>query len=296
MPSGGINFLIIQAKRLIFLIVSLCILSTLAQSLQAQIVGEVVIANRYANIRSGPGTKYVRLGRANRGERFSVTEIRPEWYQIMYRGRAGWVFGKLVRFEQKMPTQDEISRVSAEIQNLNNRIDKMLEKINAANTLLTEKYAPISQEKKGAAGRKSPLDKDKESMRVGGGRPVSMAWAFVPGGARLVSGHKLKGWGLLAGTVGCLAAGAFYNADYRDYMKQYRALTQDAQPEQFSDLHDKAQSRLRLANGFFYAAAGLYAVNILDYFFFLPRTGIALELKTTPQSGQKINLSMSCSF
>ena len=57
-----------------------------------------VIINSAINIRQGPGTTYNILGSANQGERFPVTGKNPagDWWQIDYRGQAGWVFGQLV--------------------------------------------------------------------------------------------------------------------------------------------------------------------------------------------------------
>jgi hypothetical protein len=60
-------------------------------------VAEVVV-NSQINIRQGPGTNYNIIGAANQGERFPVTGKNQagDWWQINYRGQAGWVFGQLV--------------------------------------------------------------------------------------------------------------------------------------------------------------------------------------------------------
>lgn len=60
-------------------------------------VAEVVV-NSNINVRQGPGTNYNIIGAANQGERFPLTGKNPagDWWQIDYRGQAGWVFGQLV--------------------------------------------------------------------------------------------------------------------------------------------------------------------------------------------------------
>jgi hypothetical protein len=60
-------------------------------------VAEVII-NSSINVRQGPGTNYNIIGAASQGERFPATGKNQagDWWQINYRGQAGWVFGQLV--------------------------------------------------------------------------------------------------------------------------------------------------------------------------------------------------------
>jgi len=298
MLGSGIYFPFNWFRRFVPAIIAcLWMLSGWTPPARAQIIGEVVITNRFANIRSGPGTKYARLGKAYRGERFPVMDIIPQWYQIMYNDRVGWVYSKLVRFEQSMPTQEEIERVSEEISILSKRIDNVLEKLSRANELLSRKLSSgESEAPQGTTGKPDEEVELEKEDRIAREAPVAPAWAFVPGGARLAAGHKLKGWGLLAATLGCLGAGVYYHGEYQDYQDRYRALTSEDPPQEFERLHDKADRQLKLSDSFFYAAAGLYAFNVLDYFLFLPRSPLGIQVETTPSNGQKINLSMSCSF
>jgi len=291
MPSCGINFRYSHGLRLIIFLVLVSILLTPIHSLQAQAGNDVVVTNRYANIRTGPGTKYTRIGRVNRGERFPVIDIRPQWYKIMYRGREAWIYGKLVRLEQSMLSRAEIDRVSGEISRFNQRLDRVLEKINEAAERLAEKMKADSAQaamqiapagKKGEVSRRAPL--------------VSPAWIFVPGGPRLAAGDKFKGLSLITATTGCLAASAYYHNKYRDYRDDYRALPAGSPPEEFDNLHDKSVLMRKFSESFLYAAAGLYAVNVLDYFLFLPRSGISFQVKAAPASGQKVQLSVSRAF
>ncbi len=51
------------------------------------------------NVRSGPGTNYGTIGQARQGQTFPITgrNAAGNWWQFDYNGRAGWVFGELVR-------------------------------------------------------------------------------------------------------------------------------------------------------------------------------------------------------
>jgi hypothetical protein len=51
------------------------------------------------NVRSGPGTGYGILGRANKGQSFALTGKNREgtWWEIDYGGRKGWISGQLVK-------------------------------------------------------------------------------------------------------------------------------------------------------------------------------------------------------
>lgn len=48
------------------------------------------------NVRSGPSTSYARLGYLDPGARAEVTGEDGDWWQIVYNGAPGWVFGELV--------------------------------------------------------------------------------------------------------------------------------------------------------------------------------------------------------
>jgi uncharacterized protein YgiM (DUF1202 family) len=291
MPSCGINFRYSHGFRLIFFLFLVSILLTPVHSLQGQTGSDVVVTNRYANIRTGPGTRYTRIGRVSRGERFPVIDTRPEWYKIMYKGSEAWIFSKLVRLEQSIPSPVEIGRVGAEINRLNQRLDRVLEKVNEAAERLVEKMKADSAQ---AAAQAAPAGKRGGVSR---GAPLaSPAWIFVPGGPRLATGDRLKGLSLIASTTGCLAASAYFHKKYRDYRDDYRALPDGSPAEQFDNLYDKSVRRRRLSESFLYAAAGLYAVNVLDYFLFLPRSGISFQVQTAPAGGQKVQLSVSRAF
>jgi len=291
MPSCGINFRCSRGFKLIFFLFLVLILFTPIHSLQGQTGSDVVVTNRYANIRTGPGTRYTRIGRVYRGERFPVVDTRPEWYKIMYKGREAWIYSKLVRLEQSMPSPVEIDRVSAEIDRLNRRLDRVLEKVNEAAEKLIEKMKADSAQAAMQAmqsGKRGGLSRDASL--------VSPAWIFVPGGPRLAIGDRLKGLSLIASTTGCLAASAYYHKKYLDCRDDYRALPVGSPPEQFDDLYDKAVRRRRISESLLYAAAGLCAFNVLDYFIFLPRSGVNFKVRAAPAGGQKIQLSLSRVF
>ena len=258
-------------------------------SLRAQNLGEAVITNRYANLRSGPGTKFQRIGRAVRGERFRVTDIRKDWYAISFRSREAWVFAPLVRLEQNAAAPEEVNEITGEIQDINRRIERITEKIDEVNERLASRLPQAAPVQPAAAP-------PREEVRSGihAARPVSAAWALVPGAPRIKIGQPVRGYALLGATLGCAAAGGFFYDDYRSRLREYRALPAEASPEEFARLHERARDRLHLADGLFYAAAGLYAFNVLDYFVFLPHAGV--EVSPAPEGGSQIHLSLVYRF
>ena len=48
------------------------------------------------NVRSGPSTSYTKLGYLDLGAQAELTSSDGDWWQIMYNGAPGWVFGELV--------------------------------------------------------------------------------------------------------------------------------------------------------------------------------------------------------
>ena len=291
MPSCGINFRYSHGFRLIFFLFLVSILLTPVHSLQGQTGSDVFVTNRFANIRTGPGTKYTRIGRVYRGERFPVIDTRPEWYKIMYKGSEAWIYRKLVRLEQSIPSPVEIDRLGAEINRLNQRLDRVLEKVNQAAERLVEKMKADSTQ---AAAQAELTGKGGRASR--GAPLVSPAWIFVPGGPRLATGDRIKGLSMIASTTGCLAASAYFHKKYRDCREDYRTLPAGSPQEQYDDLYDKSVRRRRISESFLYAAAGLYAFNVLDYFLFLPRSGISFQMQTAPAGGQRVQLSMTRAF
>lgn len=57
-----------------------------------------LIANSAANVRSGPGTAYARVGQMRAGATYRITGRSEDgaWWQISYDGKAAWVSGDLV--------------------------------------------------------------------------------------------------------------------------------------------------------------------------------------------------------
>jgi uncharacterized protein YgiM (DUF1202 family) len=273
---------------ILFLILSIL---TLPDLLPAQTGSEAVITNRFVNIRTGPGRRYTLIGKANQGERFPVTDTQPEWIEITYRGRPAWVFRKLVRLEQKMPSQLEVNLVAKEIQEMNQRIDSIVVKLEQANRVIASK---IADEEAKALAKKQRKTVSREEYFGS----VTPAWIFVPGGPRIAVGQPYKGLGLAGLTAGFAAAGVYMQGRYRDYHEDYRALDQSAPAEEFQRLYQLSQDRRRLSRTFFFAAAGMFALNAADYFFLLPRTlsGLQVESSRNESGKQKIHLSLNYKF
>jgi uncharacterized protein YgiM (DUF1202 family) len=63
------------------------------------IIGQTYQANTNSNLRGGPGTDYVRVGRLEKGETFHVVgKVKDaNWYLVSYDGvGSGFVFGDLI--------------------------------------------------------------------------------------------------------------------------------------------------------------------------------------------------------
>jgi hypothetical protein len=271
---------------LLMLIITLCV--PFASSLRAA-DSEAVVTNRFANVRSGPGTQYTRLGRVYQGNRFQVTTIRPEWVEIIYKGRPAWIFRQLVSLTSSGPSESEVDRVEIRVEDLNNRLDRLVDKLERATELVEQRYPD-------SAMAAPEMQKKAKQMRMEPLPRVSPAWVFIPGGPRLAAGDRWRGWGLMGVTLACAGGGYYYYDQYQGFKDDYKELDSAAMPEEFQRLVDKADSRHKVSNGLIYATAGLYAVNVLDYFFFLPRSVAGMQVNSQPEPGGRIKLSMSTDF
>ncbi len=249
-----------------------------------------VVTNQFANIRSGPGTGYTRLGRVYQNERLPVKDIRAEWVEISYRGKGAWIFGKLVSLEATGPSQSEIDRVELKVEDLNNRLDKLAGKIERASQIVARSYPAPPKPDTVLAVKTQVKRKKLSDVRV------SPAWIFIPGGPRLAAGDRLRGYGLLGLTAACAGAGYYFYDQHRGYLDDYRALDSSAPAEEFDKLYGRADNRRKVSDAMFYAAVGMYTLNVLDYFFFLPRAMAGLAVENTQPGSGRINLSMSTRF
>ena len=58
----------------------------------------VVVTGSYVNLRSGPGTGYVKVGQISRGAKLTVVGKAGNWYRVRLKsGREAWIAGWLVR-------------------------------------------------------------------------------------------------------------------------------------------------------------------------------------------------------
>lgn len=70
-----------------------------SMTLFAQEAAQVQVTAARANVRSGPGTSYAVIGKANRGDTFAIlgTNNAKNWYQIAFAGEQnGWIAGSIV--------------------------------------------------------------------------------------------------------------------------------------------------------------------------------------------------------
>ena len=170
--------------------VFIAILCTLqAADLQAESGSVAVVTNRFANVRSGPGTNYTRLGRVYEGNRFPVSAVLSEWVEISYKGKPAYIFSQLVNIEETGPSQSEVDRVELRVQDINNRLDRLMTKLEQA-TEIVDSRIPDQPEAEPVA---VPMPEARRVVMPV--ERVSPAWVFIPGGPRLAAGDKLRGWG-----------------------------------------------------------------------------------------------------
>jgi len=76
-------------------------------------VPPAVIANQVVNVRSGPGTTYPIVGKAQPGEKFLITGKNPQgnWWQIDFNGKVGWIVDSLVSKEGQIDTVQVVAAV-----------------------------------------------------------------------------------------------------------------------------------------------------------------------------------------
>ena len=66
-----------------------------------------VEATTDVNVRSGPGTKYSKLGKLSKGERVKMLGTTGDWTRIEYKGKTGYAFSSYVRVVKENPGQDK---------------------------------------------------------------------------------------------------------------------------------------------------------------------------------------------
>ncbi|HLA41372.1 MAG TPA: hypothetical protein VJ417_15325, partial [Candidatus Glassbacteria bacterium] len=69
-----------------------------------------------------------------------------------------------------------------------------------------------------------------------------------------------------------------------------------APAEEFERVFELGQDRRRLSRTFFMAAAGMFVLNVADYFILLPRSLPGVQVQTEPEGRQRINLSLNHQF
>ncbi len=62
-----------------------------------KVVGRIVVdeIKKWCNVRSGPGMDYTILGRAKKGDMFTMYSVIEDWYQIDFNGTVGYLYGDL---------------------------------------------------------------------------------------------------------------------------------------------------------------------------------------------------------
>ncbi len=74
-----------NSLRIAIVLITIAILFAIATPCRAQQTVQVV---RACNLRSGPGTRYARVGGVNKGDVLGVRASQPEWYRV---GADTWI-------------------------------------------------------------------------------------------------------------------------------------------------------------------------------------------------------------
>jgi hypothetical protein len=72
-----------------------------------------VTANQVVNVRSGPGTAYPVIGKAQPNQKFPITGKNPQgdWWQINFNGQTGWIVDSLVTKEGQIDTVQVVASI-----------------------------------------------------------------------------------------------------------------------------------------------------------------------------------------
>ena len=59
--------------------------------------GQIVNCKYRVNVRSGPSTRYKKIGTAPKGDVYTILGTSGSWYKIKYNGRTGYIYGKYIK-------------------------------------------------------------------------------------------------------------------------------------------------------------------------------------------------------
>ncbi|MDT3700169.1 MAG: N-acetylmuramoyl-L-alanine amidase [Thermincola sp.] len=66
-------------------------------------VKTIVVKADNVNLRSGPGTGYAAVGKANKGQQFAATKESGGWYNIISQGKSAWITAQFVTVKATAP-------------------------------------------------------------------------------------------------------------------------------------------------------------------------------------------------
>ena len=93
---------IVRALILIFVVASLLISAALASSGKVITTGDV-------NLRSGPGTGFIKLGAVPKGITVSYLDSVSGWYYVGYNGKYGWISASYAKETGDHPTSGSLT-------------------------------------------------------------------------------------------------------------------------------------------------------------------------------------------
>lgn len=97
----------------IVFMLTLCVgtISGYAETATTTQTGKIVNCQSFVNVRSGPGTGYVKIGTAPKGATYTVTGQAGSYYRINYNGRTGYVYSRYLSVSTAQPTDSQVGKI-----------------------------------------------------------------------------------------------------------------------------------------------------------------------------------------
>ena len=113
-------------KKLVSLLILILSVALCATVIAQQLPTEMMVHNRYANVRKGPGTGYELVTTLYRGDRVLAERKFKNWMRVLIDdGSIGWIREDLIKVfdpEDRQLTNEQADSVAAYMQQLGDRI------------------------------------------------------------------------------------------------------------------------------------------------------------------------------
>ena len=91
--------------------------SDTGKAAESKTVKTIVVKTDNVNLRTGPGTKFAKVGKANKGQQFTVAKESGGWYYVnIGQGKFGWIIAQYVSVSSK-PASPPVSSETVDLAN-----------------------------------------------------------------------------------------------------------------------------------------------------------------------------------